>query len=568
MNVSGSDELPKFVITSRVGKLPAAVLVAAMSQQVPSYSEVAAEHAGDRQHGPLSRTQQQMTWSRQMPPFQNASPPRGSPRERRMTVQASSSSDSSHHTSHTSQHVSSPNVSTIACPYPTVPVPKLQLQFPKEWGAAPCKLSPVRAQLPEGYGVGSVTLRSWMIHRLHDMCPTAATHKGIYDIEAGSESEQSISSPPDALLMRAKAWARRNGHPDVPWAPGGSSWSDYKGTFELECQRRRNEANTRPAAVEPSPGPPVAPIVPPLLLEPIRDLLAARNKQNRPVTPLSTRHLQHQLRHCSTSRLSPEQRAIKEQRHQAQRAAPPNLGQHVRSADEAAAGTSSLPERGTPHDAPDPTIQPVVELPMYSADVGVTLAPVSHAAALTQRLMRLSSVKRRLMELCALSEHDKMEAAALISQRAKIVQQLRSHKSPVETRRRQLELHDTQPAAQQPWQVQHPGHHEVNISDLQPPPPPSQLLQQPLLLMRHMEQHSRQPVAIKHKSRPPPASASGQRLWLTATVHACAVSLFRNLIQHDRNCKTEAQMRHWAAVKIQKMLRWKLVISQTLNPKP
>jgi len=27
-------------------------------------------------------------------------------------------------------------------------------------------------------------------------------------------------------------------------------------------------------------------------------------------------------------------------------------------------------------------------------------------------------------------------------------------------------------------------------------------------------------------------------------------------------------MRHWAAVKIQKMLRWKLVISQTLNPKP
>ena len=557
MNESGGDEPPKFVITSRPGKLPAAVLVAAMAQQAPSYSDPVAEHVLDRQTGPLSQTRQQMAWSRQSAPYQqgqsNSCPPSASasPRERRMKAQASpfSPSDALH-------PASDPSMCTAAFPYPSVP--KLQLQFPKEWGSPPSKVSPAKAQLPEGYGIGSVTLRSWVIHRLHGM-PPAFARKGMYDVESSASDQNGCTSQPDdPMLRRAKAWAHNNGHPDVPWGPDGSSWCDYKVAFELEWQRRRKEAGTRGAGtkgvVQPSCGPPPAevPIVPPLLLEPMRNLLAARNKQNRAVTPLSTRQLQQQLRHCSAACLAPEQ-----QRQAAPHAPPPqqqlghqaqqqqaqcdeqqHQGHHLWSRVAVVAAASVSGPGREPHDINRPEL----------------LQPVAHAAALTQRLMRLGNLKRRFKELYALSEQDKMEAAVLIAQRAKVVQQLRSHKSPVKTQKSQLQLH----AAQQS------GHHEVKMQtqlNTSPPPAPSQVLH----LMQDVQQlkQQSQPAAVKQHLQKPkarlPVAATRQRLWLAAVVHACAASSFANIILHGKNCRAEAQKRHRAALSIQKMLRWKLV---------
>jgi len=454
---------------------------------------------------------------------------------------------------------SDPSMCTAAFPYPSVP--KLQLQFPKEWGSPPSKVSPAKAQLPEGYGIGSVTLRSWVIHRLHGM-PPAFARKGMYDVE-GSDSDQNgcTSQPDDPMLRRAKAWAHSNGHPDVPWGPDGSSWCDYKVAFELEWQRRRKEAGTK-GVVQPSCGPPVAPIVPPLLLEPMRNLLAARNKQNRAVTPLSTRQLQQQLRHCNSARLAPEQQrqaaphapppqqqlGHQAQQQQAQSEEHQHQGHHLwsRVAVVATASVAGPAEIAAPCREPHDINRPEL------------LQPMAHAAALTQRLMRLGNLKRRFKELCALSEQDKMEAAALIAQRAKVVQQLRSHKSPVKTQKSQLQLH----AAQQS------GHHEVKTQtqlNTSPPPAPSQVL--PLMQdVRPLKQQS-QPAAVKQHLQKPkarlPVAATRQRLWLAAVVHACAASSFANIILHGKNCRAEAQKRHRAALSIQKMLRWKLVA-----PKP
>jgi hypothetical protein len=273
MNEFSSDEPPKFVITPRACKLPAALLMAAHRDA----------HASSQKFSSVLEPVAAFTPGRGQPALY---PSRGSPRERRMTTQLLSESLPA-----TSESLSDTS-SGHAC--------RVTRSFPREWGSPPCKLSPVQAQLPEGYGVGSVTLRSWMLHRLHGGCEgKAAAGSALYDDETILQRE-----PDEAALAGISSRTRRMmQHPDVPWAPGGGSWSDFRAKIELEKQKQRREREGRDRSADNEAR--VLPIVPPLLLEPCADLLRARSQQNRPVTPLSTRQLLHQLQQRSVERQQP-----------------------------------------------------------------------------------------------------------------------------------------------------------------------------------------------------------------------------------------------------------------------
>jgi hypothetical protein len=386
--------------------------------------------------------------------------------------------------------------------------------FPEEWGSPPSKLSLAVAPLPEGYGIGSVTLRSWILHRLH--APTAAAGARRMPFRKDTEAPEQSNSPANDEMAHSDVNAetrRMLRQPDVPWAPDGGSWSDYMAKVERDSRlrRQRREAGRRPVANEAHLSLEI-PIVPPLLLESFSDLLRTRNPKNRPVTPLSTRHLLHELQ-----RLPHEEQS--------------NGPQSCFSPSEAGGARCS-------HDVgqrrPD------------------LLAPAAHAAALTQQLIRERSLKERFREFQALNDEDKKQASLIISQRAKIVRELRRRKSPDKSQKNQLE---------RPPRCCFKTHQ----AELQPTPS-TQLHSRSVRLTREIGAFKQEPVPDTiSKQRivmKPPANlelASRQRLWLKVLAQASIALSCRITIQKERTKKAEMLKRHNAARCIQKLFRWKLL---------
>jgi hypothetical protein len=480
MNDFSGDEPPKFVITPRSCRLPDELLVASLSQRhCPNPGELQWSH----------RSHQAPSQPREL----QRSPFRSSPRQRRvMLQQASPQSPSS-----SLQDASSPNAITRS--------------FPEEWGSPPSKLSPVKTRLPEGYGIGSATVRSWMIHRMHGAAAGGAA-AGIYD--TGSDLTTTLPQQNEAEAAGISAWTRSvMRHPDVPWAPDGGSWPDFKVKTELDRQRRRQqrEADGKSALLNPSLGSLVPPIVPPLLLEPLRDLLDTKN--GRAATPASTRHLLHRLQMCK----SREQHFKR------------GAGEAVGASVDEGVGSSVVAQRQT------------LEL----------LAPAAHAAALTQHLMRLSSLNKRFKELCALSADEKETAAAIMKQRAQVVQELRRQNQNRFQRRANLLA-----------QAKQPAHHEHAPFSPQLPS-----LSTPPTGEAHLlpnSQHLNRPAAHAHGARQTRPRASSaitmrQRSWITAVVTARAAVLLTQIVWSGKIRRADALKRQHAAVVIQKLFRWKLM---------
>jgi hypothetical protein len=388
--------------------------------------------------------------------------------------------------------------------------------FPKQWGSPPSKLSPVKTRLPEGYGVGSATVRSWMIHRLHG-APVGDVAAGIYD--ASSDGTVMVTQQDDAAAAGISAWTRSAlRHPDVPWAPDGGSWSDFKVKTELDRQRRRlqREMDVKSASRSSLSGPLVPPIVPPLLLEPLRDLLDARHERNgRAATPPSTQLLRHQL--------------------QMRKSGPIDREPHGERASGAGDVEWASADEGV----------------SCSVDARPTLALLApaetHAAALTQRLMRLSSLRKRFKELCAMDACEKEKAAAIIKQRAKVVRELRRQNQT----RFQNEAQSKQPAnhLQKPFSPQPPAQSAPRAEEA-PLLPHSQQLKQPA---------SHSFGSKQSRPRASHAFASRQRSWITAAVTARAASLFVQIFQSGTKRRAEALKQQHAAIVIQKLFRWKLM---------
>lgn len=490
MNESGRDEQVKFVITPRKCKLPSDILMVAITPPQEASSHTAEPFCSHRsiyaEHAQSSLKKSQ-----------------GSPRERRIRAQLASSASSSN--------------SMKCMTSPTV------LKFPKQWGSPPSKLSPVKVKLPEGYGVGSVTIRSWIIHRMHDVRMCSCAEK----CEAVTQPNDTPIPYDSAALVGIDSFTRRiMRHPDVPWAPDGSSWSSFKMKFEVERHERRQqrEAARSSAAKDPAFGNFGAPIVPCLLLENIRDLLLQR-VQNRPSTPLSTRHLQHQLEQFKS------QRAVS----QVQSDVPPK-GSVLQS---------SILLQGQSCDAcasQQPSAATSNEVHRRH-----TLAPVAHEASLTQRLMRLSSLKRRFQEVCALSGDDKKEARAIISQRAKVVLELRHHKSQVQSRK----VHP-----ESPGQLLPKAQHE----DLRQSRPPIQKFQCATHSLQDSEHLyvtvDRQKTRLHSRHS---TTASRQCLWITAIQHSRAILLLEGIIWTGKMRQVKKQKLLFAALTIQKVFRRKLL---------
>jgi hypothetical protein len=479
---------PKFVITPRSCRLPEELLMASMSQQnFPNPAELQWSQRSAK--APLE------------PRELNSSLSRSSPRERRVLLQLASPQS------------------------PNGPVQDesnaITRAFPKQWGSPPSKLSPVKTRLPEGYGVGSATLRSWMIHRLHGA--PAAHLAGIYD--ASSDGTAMVTQQDDAAAAGISAWRRSAlRHPDVPWAPDGGSWSDFKVKTELDSQRRRLQRETHVKSVPCSAlsGPLVPPVVPPLLLEPLRELVDARHERNgRAATPPSTRLLLHQL-HMRTSA------PIDQEPH----------GERASGADDVE-GESADEGLRCSVDAQRPTL--------------AVLAPETHAAALTQRLMRLSSLRKRFQELCAMNACEKEKAAAIIKQRAKVVRELRRQNQT----RFQNQAHAYVQAKQRVNRVH-------KTFSPQPPALSAPRAEEARLLPLAHSQQLKHPASHSYGSeqwrpRAPPAVASRQRSWITAAVAATAASLFLQLFQSGTKRRAEALKQQRAAIVIQKLFRLKLV---------
>jgi hypothetical protein len=476
---------PKFVITPRSCRLPEELLMASMSQRnFPNPAELQWSQRSAK--APLE------------PRELNNSLSRSSPRERRVLLQLASPQS------------------------PNGPVQDesnaITRTFPKQWGSPPSKLSPVKTRLPEGYGVGSATLRSWMIHRLHG-APAAHLAAGIDD--ASSDGTAMVTQQDDAAAAGISAWRRSAlRHPDVPWAPDGGSWSDFKVKTELDSQRRRlqRETHVKSASCSALSGPLVPPVVPPLLLEPLRELVDARHERNgRAATPHSTRLLLHQL-HMRTSA------PIDQEPH----------GERASGADDVD-GASADEGLRCSVDAQRPTL--------------AVLAPETHAAALTQRLMRLSSLRKRFQELCAMNACEKEKAAAIIKQRAKVVRELRRQNQT----RFQNQAHAYVQAKQRVNHVQ---------KTFSPQPPALSVPRAEevrLLPLAHSQQLKHSASHKQWRPSAPPAMASRQRSWITAAVAATAASLFLQFFHSGTKRRAEALKQQRAAIVIQKLFRLKLV---------
>jgi hypothetical protein len=427
----------------------------------------------------------------------------GSPRERRIRAQPASSS-SSNNTAHCT-------TSTNA------------REFPREWGSPPSKLSPVKAKLPEGYGVGSVTIRSWIIHRMHDVPVTSFVETRAAD----SKPNDLLLGSDNAELVSIDASTRRTlRHPDVPWAPDGSCWSSFKMKSERERQerRRQREGASSSQVQDQSVRNSVAPIVPCLLLENFSELLD-RREQNRISTPLSTRHLLRELQ---------------------QRKSVCAVGQV--QGDELLNGMES---KTTVPVETQCRLSCAVQRPSAAAARLVDrrhsleqLAPVAHEALLTQRLMRLSSLKKRFKEVCALSDEEKREAAALISQRAQVVLELRRLRS--QDRAQQAQCPPRKPPAKAEHDEMRPSfsHSHRAINSL-----PNGEHLNPAMVRQKSSQ----------RSRPHSTAASRQRLWITTVLHVTALLSFNRIICTEKARQVEAQKRQLAALTIQKVFRSKLI---------
>lgn len=514
MNAFSGDDNPKFVISPHPQKkLPAAVLIAANMdasprQLYPKDLECLA---------PRSLAQ--------------SSPSRPSPRERRVIQFAESASEAESSRDcrlHGAQDVESLSASGTRA-------------FPKEWGTPPSKLNPVQVQLAEGYGVASATLRSWMIHRMHGApkAAAAAVRVGVYEEISCLNNTASLSeSRRDGAEVGVSAQTRRMlRHPDLPWAPDGGSWSDFKKKIQFEKQKRwleKEEADKR--AMNQPCKQAVLPIVPPLLLEPVRDLLRGRDQQNRPKTPLSSRHLAHQLQL--------QQHSAKSWRG----------GEMARDCD--ALSNKQLGHRTVYSDeqveeAASPPREPEEVSQRRHIQTTELLCAVAHEAELTQKLLRLGGLKKRFNELLALHDDDKKVVAAFVSQRAKIVRDIRSLKSPITARQtKPLQI------AQSPAQ---------NCTYTQQPAPPLPQSQRTVHSLQLLESEHRKPYAASRReieTRPPRASSAvvtRQRQFITAMVHAVAVCTISSIIQNCRTRKAVVLKQQLAALTIQKLFRWKLM---------
>jgi hypothetical protein len=485
MSESGGDEHPKFVITPRKCKLPCELLMAAMSppqrtslhSATPYWSNCSASLA----HAQSIVKQKQ-----------------GSPRERRMRAQLvslGSSGTSLEQVTNARAH-----------------------EFPTEWGSPPSKLSPLKAKLPEGYGVGSVTIRSWIIHRMHDVPKTSLAEMCASEAVA----EPSETSSDNAAVARIDAFTRQTlRHPDVPWAPDGSTWSSFKMKLDRareERRQRREAAVSSSAQIRPC-GYDVSPIIPCLLLENI-PALVVQPQQNRPCTPLSTRQLQRQLQHMKSGR------------------------------DVAPDGCESQPAllpagewRGPcASRQPSASTQSLREVQMRPG----LLAPGAHDASSMQRLLHLSSLEQRLRQVCALSVEEKTKAAILIAQRAKVVLELRRYRSQVQVQEaRHQALGRLRPKAE----------HEVATR---------QALSQMQRAAHSLRDCERANVAVTRQkngqnSRARSTEASRQRLWIIAAVQCTAISLFQKIVMTEKIRQVEAQKCQLAALTIQKVFRKKLI---------
>jgi hypothetical protein len=519
MNAFSGDENPKFVIATHASKLPAAVLIAANMDATPRQL-----HPQDLECLWASRSLAQ------------SSPSRPSPRERRMIQCAESASEAESSRDNDCRRHGAQDVKSLSASGTRA--------FPKEWGTPPSKLSPVQAQLAEGYGVASVTLRSWMIHRMHGApkAAAAAVKVGVYEEISCLNNAASLSESrrDDAEVGVSTQTRRMLRHPNLPWAPDGGSWSDFKTKIQLEKQKRRlekEEADRR--AMNPPCRQAVLPIVPPLLLEPVRDLLRARDQQNRPKTPLSSRHLAHQLQ------LQLQQHSAKSGRG----------GQHRAMARDCDAVSDKLGHRTA---YSDEQVEEVASPPREPEEVSQRrhiqtpelLCAVAHEAELTQRLLRLGGLKKRFNELLALHDDDKKAVAAFVSQRAKIVQDIRNSKAPITARQ-------TKP-------LQSPSQKCTKTQQPAPPQslPQSQRTAHSLQLLE--SEHGKPNVASRRQIeiRPPRASSAvviRQRQLITAMVHAVAVCTISSIIQNYRTRKTVVLKQQLAALTIQKLFRWKLM---------
>jgi hypothetical protein len=502
MNESG-DELPKFVISPRKCRLPDELLMVAMSQHFSSQSAY--------QCSPTRST------------FLESSNSRCSPRERRMRAQPSAEQHST--------------------------------EFPKEWGSPPSKLSPVTAQLPEGYGVGSVTMRSWILHRMH-RAPIGAASASLCAASTAPDDSHATSQLDDAMLGGIDASTRRMlRHPDVPWAPDGSSWTSFKEKSERERENRRQEreAARSSAAQNQSFGPLVLPIIPPLLLEPFRQLQQQRH-QDRPATPLSTRHLLHQLQQRRSGALGLfQQQQVDQPLHESEFPGTDSAGAAVSRS----TNLSSAPSNGANgSQSLGAATSKQVEMLQHAEQ----LDPVSHEAALTQRLMRLSNLNKRFKEIRALSGDDKKEAAALFAQRANAVLELRRHKLHVPSGPRSH--------VQLSPKAQRPVHHDEAT-----PKTGSQIAQS-----QHFKGHAPSPrdsaqtkrdtmvEAVTHEKgatsrhlRAFSERASRQRFWIATLVQVQLLLLFRCIIRSEQVRRADEQKRQVAVLAIQKVFRWKLI---------
>lgn len=494
MNESGG-EPPKFVISPRKCRLPDELLMVAMSQHVSSQSA--------DQFSPTRSTFLESSNSRCSPRE------RGSPRERRMRAQPSAEQHST--------------------------------EFPKEWGSPPSKLSPVTAQLPEGYGVGSVTMRSWILHRMH-RAPIGAASASLCAASTAPDDSHTTSQLDDATLEGIDASTRRMlRHPDVPWAPDGSSWTSFKKKSERERENRRQEreAARSSAAQNQSFGPLVLPIIPPLVLEPFRQLQQQRH-QDMPATPLSTRHLLHQLQQRRSGALGLfQQQQVDQPLHESE----------FPGADSAGVAASSAPFNGARGlQSPGALTSKQVEILQHAEQ----LDPVSHEAALTQRLMRLSNLTKRFKEIRALSGDDKKEAAALFAQRANAVLELRRHKLHVPS--------GPHSHVQLSPKAQRLMHHEA-MSTTGPQIAQSQHFKGHAPSPRDSAQTkvTREKGETSRHSRAYSERASRQRFWINTLVQVQLVLLFRCIIRSEQGRRADAHKRQLAAFAIQKVFRWKLI---------
>jgi hypothetical protein len=166
--------------------------------------------------------------------------------------------------------------------------------------------------------------------------------------------------------------------------------------------------------------------------------------------------------------------------------------------------------------------------------------------------MRLSSLKKRFKELCALDGDDKKEAVAIMSQRARIVRDARAchavAKQKKSARQQRPAENNSQPAPPPPGPLslcvlQHSSH-----SHTQPPPQREQRV-----AVKHATKHK------QSQSRPRSLMAARQSQWMTALAHVRVVLSLKNTIQRHKMSKAEALKQRAAVLIMQKFFRWKLM---------